>query len=68
MQRSNIGKKTFFGVCTGWDNTSRYGKNGYVITDSTPIKFKKYLEKAFQLSVERKQEFILRLRRMFKFL
>jgi hypothetical protein len=58
MLKSNIGKKTFFGVCTGWDNTSRYGKKGYVITNSTPIKFKKYLEKAFQLSLERKQEFI----------
>jgi hypothetical protein len=58
MEKINSEVKVFFGVCTGWDNTPRYVKRGYIIPGATPEKFRDYLQKAKDLSEERKQEFI----------
>lgn len=58
MKELKSNKKVYFGVCTGWDNTSRYGNKGYVVTGSTPDKFKNYLAETVEISRKRNQEFI----------
>lgn len=40
-------------VCTGWDNTPRYGRRGYVVEGANPSKFKLYLENVMRLAVEK---------------
>lgn len=37
-------KDLIYGFFTGWDNTSRHGKRGFVITGQTPELFKRYLK------------------------
>lgn len=39
-------------VCTGWDNTPRYGRRGYVVEGATPEKFKMYLEEVLGAAVQ----------------
>lgn len=58
MNKISSRKKIFFGVSTGWDNTPRYGKNGYIINNATPQKFKHYLSAAKEISDKRGQEII----------
>lgn len=58
MTKLDKKKKTFFGVCTGWDNTPRYGKHGYLVEGATPEKFKDYISKAKEMAEREKQEFI----------
>jgi hypothetical protein len=58
MRKINPNVKTFFSVCLGWDNTPRYGENGYVLSKVTPEKFKKYLAKTEEYSTKYDQEFI----------
>lgn len=36
-----LNKKIYPGIFTGWDNTSRHGRRGYVIERNTPKLFKK---------------------------
>jgi hypothetical protein len=58
MRKLDLGVKTFFGVCTGWDNTPRYGRRGYVVEGATPEKFRRYLAAAKELSEARNQEYV----------
>jgi hypothetical protein len=58
MKNLNLQIKVFFGVSTGWDNTPRYGSRGYIISNSTPNKFKEYLKMAKEISELRNQEII----------
>jgi len=58
MKEIDLGIKTFFGVCTGWDNTPRYGERGYIVDGATPGLFKHYLKTAKILSEKMQQEFI----------
>lgn len=58
MKKASSHKKIFFGVSTSWDNTPRYGKRGYIINNSTPDKFKKYLQVAKDISEKNEQEII----------
>jgi hypothetical protein len=58
MKKLDLGLTTFFGVCTGWDNTPRYGRRGYVVEGATPQKFQHYIAEAMRLSEARGQEFI----------
>lgn len=51
-------KKSFFGVTTGWDNTPRYGLRGYIVSKTTPEKFKFWLAMTKKISQERNQELI----------
>jgi hypothetical protein len=45
-------------VCTGWDNTPRYGRRGYVVENATPKKFETYLTNVLQLATGVKSEFV----------
>ena len=36
-------KQRYLGTFSSWDNTSRHGKNGFVIENGNPEKFKEYL-------------------------
>jgi hypothetical protein len=58
MRKASSHKKIFFGVSTSWDNTPRYGTKGYIISNSTPDKFKKFLQSAKDISEKKAQEII----------
>ncbi|MEJ6466310.1 glycoside hydrolase family 99-like domain-containing protein [Fusobacterium ulcerans] len=51
-------KKCFPGVFTGWDNTSRHGRRGYVIKGNTPKLFKEYLLEQKKIMKEKNIEYI----------
>jgi lipopolysaccharide biosynthesis protein len=59
ISRSN-GKrqKNFYGAFSGWDNTPRKGRQGLIITGSTPKKFEKYLEIQVEKSIREGNEFL----------
>lgn len=41
-KRTYNGKTIFKGACSGWDNSSRKGKESMIVTGKKPAKFKKY--------------------------
>ena len=51
-------KKVFLGTFAGWDNTSRKDEDGFVVTGSTPEKFKKHLEKMLVFSEKMGNEYL----------
>lgn len=48
LQRENPGYKLFRSVTPSWDNTARLGKWGVIAKDSSPEKYKYWLEKILQ--------------------
>ena len=51
-------KMIYLGVTTGWDNTPRYGSRGYIVSGSSPEKFRTWLSEAKVVAEKRKQDFI----------
>lgn len=45
-------------VCTGWDNTPRYGRKGYVVEGATPAKFQMFLEEVLRAAKETGSPFV----------
>jgi hypothetical protein len=58
MNKLKNNKNIFFGVTVGWDNTPRYGERGYVVKNSTPELFEKYLKAAFKISEAKGTEYV----------
>lgn len=58
ISKEYVNEKMFPGIFTNWDNTSRHGRRGYVIEDSTPQLFKKYLLEQKKIMKERNVEYI----------
>jgi len=50
--------KVIFQVSTGWDNTPRYGKKGYIIQNATPDLFRLFLSEAKKFSEKLGSEYI----------
>ncbi len=53
-----LNEKTYPGIFTGWDNTSRHGRRGYVIEENTPELFKEYLLEQKKIMTEKNVEYI----------
>ena len=51
-------KKTYYGGFVKYDDTARHGKNGAVIYNDTPEKFKVYLAELYAKNASLKNEFI----------
>lgn len=51
-------RKTFLGGFVGYDDSPRRGKNGTIILDGTPEKFKEYLIRLFIKAARTKSEFV----------
>lgn len=51
-------RRNYLGVFTGWDNTARKDESGFVVTGSTPQKFKNYLKKQILKSQEMQNEYL----------
>ena len=51
-------KTNYLGVFTGWDNTARKDESGFVIRNSTPSQFEKYLRKQIQRSWDRGNKYL----------
>ena len=47
-----------YGIMTGWDNTPRYGKRGYILKNSNPKNFQNYFEKIYSLSLNHNRNFL----------
>jgi len=58
MKKIELNRNHFLQVCTGWDNTPRFGSNGYIVENASPAKFKNYMKTAKYLSEKRGSEFI----------
>jgi hypothetical protein len=58
MRELELNSNYFLQVCTGWDNTPRFGSNGYIVVNASPEKFKNYLKSAKTLSEKRYSEYI----------
>lgn len=58
LTKKNPEKKTFIGVFSGWDNTSRKDEEGWIARGSTPKKFGRNLRTAIKRSEERGNEFV----------
>jgi len=54
---SNL-KTNYLGVFTGWDNTARKDESGFVIRNSTPSKFEKYLRTQVQRTQKKNNEYL----------
>lgn len=50
--------KTFAGIFTGWDNTSRKDEMGIVVKGSNPWRFQRHLMKMLKLSEKNQRKFI----------
>ena len=51
-------KTNYLGVFTGWDNTARKDESGFVIRNSTPAKFEKYLRSQILKSQKKDNEYL----------
>ena len=58
MKKIKVEQPVIFQVSTGWDNTSRYGKNGYIINNASPEIFKLFLQETKLIAEEIKSEYI----------
>lgn len=60
VEISNVysSKNVFPGIFTGWDNTPRHGRRGYVIHGSTPELFKEYLLQQKKIMREKNIDYI----------
>ena len=57
-RKYNDAKTHYLGVFTGWDNTARKDESGFVIRNSSPQKFKKYLKSQIIKSRQMENEFL----------
>lgn len=51
-------KKVFLGTFSGWDNTPRKDEDGFIVTGSSPRKFRKHLMKMLLLSEKMDNEYL----------
>lgn len=51
-------KVNYLGAFTGWDNSARKDESGFIIRNSTPDKFERYLRKQVKKSFERGNEYL----------
>lgn len=58
ISKEFLNEKTYPGIFTGWDNTPRHGRRGYVIEGNTPELFKKYLVEQKKIMKEKNIEYI----------
>ena len=48
-ESTDINERIIPTIISGWDHTPRSGKDGLVLTDFTPINFKEYIRKVFDI-------------------
>ena len=58
IAKNNINESNYPTIFTGWDNTPRYRERGFILENSNPEIFKRYLLKYKKLMKEKKCEFI----------
>ena len=58
MKNVDKGKQIIFQVSTGWDNTPRYGKNGYLVNNASPDLFKYFLRETKTIAEQNKFQYI----------
>ncbi|MDH6459272.1 hypothetical protein M2102_002923 [Fusobacterium sp. PH5-7] len=58
ISKEFLNEKTYPGIFTGWDNTPRHGRRGYVIEGNTPELFKEYLVEQKKIMKEKNIEYI----------
>lgn len=59
IEKAKTGKKkVFLGTFSGWDNTSRKDEDGFVVTRSSPGKFKRHLMRMLILSEKKGNEYL----------
>ena len=51
-------KTNYLGIFTGWDNTARKDESGFIIRNSTPTKFEKYLRSQILKSQKKDNEYL----------
>ena len=49
-KKIHVSKKVYFGAFTGWDNTSRHSKRGWVVTDISPREFARTIREMKKLT------------------